>query len=187
MAEKPTPILLAQAIGITTSAMLSGGILSITLITVPSLLLSPPPLLARQWRLAYSIGSTIAPPLALLSSTAYTYLAWTLSSTPLTVNHPRGEWYAFAAAATVGVVPWTLGVMRGVNGLLKERAGRAEQAEGKGARGEIGKGEGEGEVEVEREGEEGTRSLLDRWGTLNLLRGLLPAVGTALGVWASLA
>jgi len=146
---------------------------------VPSLLLSPPPLLARQWRLAYKRGAAIAPPLALLASAAYTYLAYTLSNAPLSINHPRGEWYAFAAVATVGVVPWTVGVMRDVDGKLMERA------EGEGVRRKVDAGEVE--VEVEGEGEEGARSLLDRWGTMNLVRGLMPALGAVLGVWASLA
>lgn len=78
--------------------------------------------------------------------------------------------YYLAAALTVGIAPFTLGVMWPTNTKLKEFAQKEYVA---GA-------EGDEKEAVEVQG------LLKKWSCLNAVRGALPLVGAAVGAAAAL-
>ncbi|SLM35291.1 Protein of unknown function DUF1772 [Lasallia pustulata] len=172
----PTSIELAQVVGIAGSAFLSGGISFISYGVVPSLLLAPAPLLARQWRGMYLRGISVAPPFAVVSFAAYSYLAVKLYDAPLSVNHPKGELYALAALMTISVMPYTLLAMKNVNAKLMAKAKDMESLEVKEEVTEVGLPKGES-----------AKDLVRWWGILNFGRGVLPLVGALLGAWASFA
>jgi hypothetical protein len=54
----------------------SGAIGSISWQSVPALLDAPAPLLARQWKKIFDQGKVAAPPMAVLSSAIFGYLAY---------------------------------------------------------------------------------------------------------------
>ncbi|KAL4957066.1 hypothetical protein BDW69DRAFT_157112 [Aspergillus filifer] len=176
MSQFPPGVRAAQVVGLTGAAFLAGNISTYTLSAIPalqkSLSSSPAPsttTIAKQWQTMYNAGKAQNPPIALLTASAFAYLAWTAhsgTSAALDVLSPRNAtWlYAAAAAATVGIVPWTLATMRGVNSAL------AGVAEGVGANGE-------------KKGDE-VYELLGRWRVLNGIRGVLPLVGAMLGFLA---
>jgi len=83
--------------------------------------------------------------------------------------------YALSAIFVLGMVPWTQLVMWPTNVALfrkydeMKNLGLEEKAT------EVGLAKGES-----------TKELVDRWGTLNLVRGLLPLMGAVLGTWTTL-
>ena len=115
-------------------------------------------------------GKAAAQPIAILSSAAFGYLAYKLAKT---LNQTKGELYGLAAISTLSIVPYTLVLMRGVNGKL------------------INKSEGSKSMSVDEllsdlnANEESAKQLIDWWATLNVGRGLLPLVGTIVGTWAT--
>ena len=143
---------------------------------MPSLLLAPTPLLVRQWRTMYLRGKSLAPPVAIVSSASFSYLAIKLYNAPLSVNHPRGELYTLAAVMTVSILPYTLLVMKNVNAKLLAKAEEMESLDAKDKVTEVGLPQGET-----------AKELLDWWGVLNLGRAVFPLLGAVLGIWASLA
>ena len=119
----------------------------------------------------YNTGKAQNPPIALLTASAFSYLAWTAhsgTSAALDVLSPKNATWLYAAAAvvTVGIVPWTLAAMRGVNAAL------AGVAEGVGA-----------DVGGEKRSDE-VSELLGKWKVLNGVRGVFPLVGAVLGFLA---
>lgn len=144
--------------------------------TIPSLLLAPTPLLVRQWRTMYLRGWSVAPPIAVVSSASYGYLAMKLYNAPLSVNHPRGELYALAALLTGSVMPYTLFVMKDVNAKLMAKAEETERLD---AKDEV--------TEIKTPKGESAKELVDWWAVLNLGRAVFPLLGAVLGAWASLA
>jgi hypothetical protein len=177
----------AQALGITASACLSGasalvdllpqidrncsgGILAISYVTIPSLLLAPGSLGVRQWQKTFNQGKAAAPPIAMLSSAAFAYLAYKLSKT---LNQTKGELYGLAALSTLSIMPYTLVVMRGVNGKLLNKANDLKAMSLDDIATNL------------NDSEESAKELIDWWGTLNFGRGLLPLVGTIVGAWAT--
>lgn len=136
-------------------------------------MISPASLLALQWRKMYSQGAKTAPPLALTSCLANSYLAYTLRNSPVNPAHPRSTLYAAASAITIAIVPWTLVVMRNVNGKLMGKAAEVEKR-----RGVKGKA-----VDVKVDGVHG---LVGWWSWVNLMRGVFTGTGFALCTYASL-
>jgi hypothetical protein len=122
----------------------------------------------------------IAPSIAAVCASTYTYLGYaarssslasslTLSSRPRTTT---SNLYFLAAALTIGIAPFTVGVMMPVNNRLKAIATEAP-------------------VEVrdekaQREEDEEVKGLLEKWNGLNAFRGVLPLVGAVVGVVAAL-
>jgi hypothetical protein len=168
----PLPIRLAQTLGLSTSLLLSGGVLTTSIYLVPRLLESPSPLLLRQWLHTYNLGKRTAPPMAILSSLSYLYLAYqTHASDP---TDAKAWAYLTSGVLMAGIAPYTLTVMRGTNGKLIEKAGEMK-----------GFKDGETVVEVGL-GKETAHALVDWWGVLNLGRGVMLSVAGVLGVWTAL-
>ncbi|KAK7453488.1 hypothetical protein VKT23_011765 [Stygiomarasmius scandens] len=146
----PSGIRIAQALGIAGSAFVSGAILSISYIATPAIL-DYPFQVASQWDDVYTRGSHRMPPLALLSTGAYAYAAYTTTSTD------KARLFTLAALFTIGIVPYTFGTMLNTNNQLKRKIQVAEK-------------------------DEETIELVKKWKLLNAGRGLLPLVGSVLGI-----
>ncbi|KAK2768409.1 hypothetical protein FQN54_000264 [Arachnomyces sp. PD_36] len=190
-----TTLPVAQAAAITGSAFLAGGILSLSVLSIPTLAIpaksttkltpgTPIPHLTHQWLYLYGIGSSIAPKLALVCSTTFAYLGYTARSTGTTGasallrSRPASttsNLYYLAAVFTIGIAPFTLGVMWPTNTKLKEFAEREPVAEGTYI-----------DEKVEKQEVEEVQGLLNKWTNLNIVRGILPLVGAAVGAAAAL-
>jgi len=156
---EPLPIRVVQALGITTSLVLAGAIASISHITTPVLSTTPPSTFLPLWTRLYARGAATAPPLAVLSTACFLYLAYSAS-----------DWtgaYATAAAATLAIVPYTLLFMMGTNRRLEARA----KMVGASAKEDGGR-------------QEESRALLEWWTVLNFGRSVLPLVGGLVGLWS---
>jgi hypothetical protein len=158
-----TTLRIAQTLGITTSAILSGYVASVSMALVPRLLESPTPLLLRQWKSAYHSGKTYAPPFAALSSACYFYLYY----------KSKHNGYLTAGALTIGIVPYTLLVLMGTN---KKLLAKAEEAKTLGWKDEL--------VEVGL-GNETAHKLVDNWGILNLGRAVLLSSASVVAIWTA--
>jgi len=111
----------------------------------------------------FDIGKSTAPPLAVLAAATLSYVAYTkynISGSDAT------QWrgLAIAAAGTVGIVPFTLLFMGGINDKLIA----ASDAVGK---------------EV---ASESVRELVARWGRVNVVRSFLTLGATMAGIWSVL-
>jgi len=129
--------------------------------TIPALL-HPHPLpstVLAQFSRLYLLGARITPPIAVVSALSFFHTAYTVYSFH---GHPNWKWLAAGAACVVGTIPFTLGVMMPTNKELLMRAENGVSLEGL----------------MERE----TRALLEKWGRLNLVRGLLGLLGSVLAV-----
>ena len=116
-------------------------------------------------------GKAAAPPIAMISSAAFGFLAYKYSKT---LNQTRGELYGLAALSTLSIIPYTLLIMRGVNEKLISKANDTMTMSS------------DDIVVNQGDGEESAKELIDWWAILNLGRGLLPLLGTAVGAWATL-
>ncbi|PWY85954.1 hypothetical protein BO70DRAFT_378649 [Aspergillus heteromorphus CBS 117.55] len=188
MSAFPTSFRIAQAVGLTSAAWLSGTIFSLSYITIPVLLQShhdhaiPLQPITKQWRTLYETGKRRVPPLALLTASTFLYLAWRVRhNTPveaLASKHSMAV-YVGSALLTLGIVPWTAVVMGGTNGELMAWAERG----GDGVREEKGKGV---EKDDKEEEEERVRGLLARWGWLNAGRAVWPLLGGVVSLMGGL-
>ncbi|VDB95359.1 unnamed protein product [Peniophora sp. CBMAI 1063] len=169
----------AAAVGIMTSGILSGAIISASAWGIPAILTtassssSDAPLTTlRAFTTLYNRGKSTAPPLAALASASFAYAALRASNVPFITNGSfaaahRSLLFGAAAVLTVGIVPFTFAVMmRGIRVLVRAS---------------------EGEGEARKLGEGRAVEGVVAWGAQNYVRGLLPLVGCALGTWASFA
>ncbi|GAD93348.1 hypothetical protein PVAR5_1958 [Paecilomyces variotii No. 5] len=188
----------AQAVGILGSAFASGGILSISTLTVPALTLpersaiikipsktdTPGSTLSHvthQWLNVYDKGKLMFPSVALTSALAYSYLAYTLRHTARGGKVAR--LYLIAAATTMTIVPYTLAVMLPVNKRLQAHATRDDAAEKEGK--EDMATSAEEEAKRTREDRE-VPGLLETWTYMNAGRSLFPLAGAVVGITAAL-
>ena len=158
------------------SAFTSGTLASISLITIPAVITSPTPLtLLTTFHSALNSGVRVCPPLAVLSSLAHLTNSYYYYHYAGAGGGSSGaaKLSIAAALATLGIVPFTILVMQGVNEKLfsLERAELEMEKRAGGGRGR----------EVQRE----TRDLVRRWARLNLVRAVFPALGAVLRVLAA--
>ena len=104
---------------------------------------------------------------------SYAYLSYRLYGT---LNHPKAEMYGLSGLAALGIYPYTIFVMMPTNQELFQKHDEMK-----------GLHVGEKATEVGLAKGESTKELLDKWGMLNLGRGMLPLVGAVLGLWTTLA
>ncbi|RAK95500.1 DUF1772 domain-containing protein [Aspergillus ibericus CBS 121593] len=173
----PPSFCIAQVIGLSGAAWLSGTIYSLSYISIPTLLTShqehsiPLSTITKQWAILYETGKNRVPPIAVLTASTFLYLAWsTRASTALAAIAPRGSssLYTVSAALVLAIMPFTVGVMKGTNDRLKGWAGRG-----------VVEGKNGGE-------EEEVVGLLRRWAVLNGVRALWPLIGGIVGLVAGL-
>lgn len=133
-----------------------GAIISISLVGSPSAI-AVPQTSAQTWAEIYNRGANVMPKVAGTVALSYAYAAYAIYS-----NGGR-RWQGFAAAATcvVCIVPFTLVVMKKTNAALHHAA------------------ENRAVVTTAQ-----VSKLLNTWGALNYTRGLLPLVGTVIGLEA---
>lgn len=138
-----------------------GAITSISAVTIPVLQETvTPSRLPSTWKVLYDHGAARAPAMAVFTALNHTYVAY--------FKFQNGfDWRGSAVAGlfTAAIVPYTLSVMIGVNGKLTDaaRGGENRKADAK-------------EIDV----------LLGRWTVLNAIRGLLPLLGGAVGLWSAM-
>ncbi|KAK7040909.1 hypothetical protein VNI00_009505 [Paramarasmius palmivorus] len=159
-----TGVRIAQAVGILGSAFISGGILSLSWISVP-VVLRPTPYhsshyAAIQWADLYHRGAMTMPALAFLACSAYFFLSW---------NNGGNQLYATAGLLTIGIVPWTFATMMGTIGKLEAKIKLGEKAK---------------ETVAAKDYE--TEDLIKKWSLLNAVRGGFPLAGAVVGLFALL-
>ncbi|KIN09011.1 hypothetical protein OIDMADRAFT_141184 [Oidiodendron maius Zn] len=179
MAFVPISFRIAQAVGITGAAWLSGNIASLSLISVPALIQSgskdsvPSPVLAQQWKYNFEKGKSQNPPIAAASASAFSYLAWSVrSGSRLRSIVPKNsiQLYTTAAILTLGIVPYTLLAMQSTNSKL------------------IAKSEAWKGVAISGTSEDAEFiELVEKWTFLNGVRSSLPLAGAIAGFIAVLA
>ncbi|KAK2807504.1 hypothetical protein FQN50_005372 [Emmonsiellopsis sp. PD_5] len=177
MTTYPAGFRVAQAVGLTGAAWLSGNIATYSLSTIPSVLTAAqeaqlsPSAVAKIWRNGYDCGKTQNPPIAVVTAASFFYLGWAVrTGGPLfrQAAANASTMYYIAGLLTVGIVPYTLATMMGTNNKLVEKA-KAVEAEPVKA---MGKGD---EVEV----------LARKWVCLNGVRSLFPLAGALVGFCAA--
>ncbi|KAI9884883.1 MAG: hypothetical protein M1823_003324 [Watsoniomyces obsoletus] len=175
MAEIPTSIRVAQTLGITTSAILSGAIAWTSYAFVPALLQAPPSTLVQQWQQVYDTGKATAPPTALLVFASWAYVAYRHAQQPLASISGKWTSYAVASVSAIAIVPYTLLVMADTNRKLYAKANEARL---------LGSSTTD-EVTTEQE-RKSVKQLLDRWATLNVVRAVFPLITAVVGTWTAL-
>jgi hypothetical protein len=191
----------------------AGGMSAISLLAVPALLTTPPPprhhspfttastaptttttaaaaaaaaaaTPAQQFRTMYAIGRLTQPPGTLATALSFFYLAYHAHSTGSTTNTTTPAaagvglcaWrlWAYGGAAVLGALwPFTFLLLEPVSQRLLVLAAEGEEEQE----------EEEGGAEKECRKDE-AQALLRRWGVLNMVRAVLPAVGAGCGFWA---
>ncbi|TVY37177.1 putative mitochondrial membrane protein [Lachnellula subtilissima] len=160
---QPLPFRIAQTVGLTSTGLLAGISLSFTLVSVPRLLESPAPLLLRQWTHLYNEGKVTVPPLTIVASTMWAYLAYGASKAGAGSMEGEKYWgYVAAGVLSALFVPYTVLVMKDTNAKL------------------LGRGNLSAEEIVK---EESVHQLVDRWGLLNLGRGTALLASVLVGAW----
>ncbi|KAL6830245.1 hypothetical protein V8C40DRAFT_181281 [Trichoderma camerunense] len=153
------PPLVLVATGIVGSAWLSGAIMSFSIGGAPAAA-SVKQSSAKVWAELYKRGAASMPKVAIGTSLAYLLAAYDS-------YYNEGPWgiYLGAVGSVLSIIPFTLTIMKDVNGQLHEEA-----------RSEVGEVTHASTLRVD--------GLLDRWTTLNFIRSVLPLGGTALGCLA---
>ncbi|EJT98362.1 hypothetical protein DACRYDRAFT_24413 [Dacryopinax primogenitus] len=124
--------------------------------------------LLPRWEDFYDRGKLSAPFIGLFFSLLFVYISYSLGG-PFTSS--LAALYALAGAATVGIIPWTLGTMLPMNTRLQAYAAMKES-------------EVQGE-KAEKSAQQEVRRLFAAW-TMNSIRAMWPAQGAALAEWALL-
>jgi len=170
---EPSSIFLrvAQVAGITGPGLFSGLGITLSAITIPTILMSPTPLLLQQWRSTFLSGASIGPPLAIISFLNLGYVAYTKRNESIKnpgIHSNPVEWksYAFCALATLVVVPFTIVFINGTNRILMAESasdsGKTSLADSQ------------------------ARSLVEKWSRLNALRSCFPILGLVVVLWSAL-
>ncbi|KAF2200729.1 hypothetical protein GQ43DRAFT_441288 [Delitschia confertaspora ATCC 74209] len=167
--KPPNAIRIAQAVGITASAMLAGTNMALSVFAIPAIMQGPAPLAARQWRQIYDLGKKVGPGLAAIGTATLAYVAYQEDPTsfPFKLN-------VAACLMLPSIVPYTLVVMAPTNKGLYSKASSLASTD---------LSDKSAETSIERE--ETVHALLDKWATLNLGRALVTLVGTAAAMWAA--
>ncbi|KAK4116190.1 hypothetical protein N656DRAFT_774391 [Canariomyces notabilis] len=164
------------------SSITAGLSLSLSFFMVPRLLEAPVAVMLQQWQCTYRQGAVTMVPLCLVSGVSYLWLALQHTSSSSAagagmLSSWRGKSFLAAGLLTAGVVPYTAAFMMGTNRRLMERADREAAAKGKVT---------EFSDKI-LEQEKSAKALVDWWGVLNLVRGVMLTVGSACGLAAATA
>lgn len=125
----------------------------------------------RLWEQHYQRGASQNPPIALGAAASLGFLAWSLRGlrTATVVGLRPSSLFVIAAVSTMAIVPFTIVFMRPTNNKLLAHAAKAKKDE----------------LSVTET--EDVASLLERWTSLNRLRGVLPMVGAVAACLAVIA
>ncbi|KAF1994701.1 DUF1772-domain-containing protein [Amniculicola lignicola CBS 123094] len=142
---------------------------TLSISSVPAILLAPAPLAARQWLAVYNAGHIIGPWFSILSSLAFGYVAYNqdTSSLPFKLN-------IFAALAIPSIIPFTFAFIMPTNKKLFAKAESLANASLE-----------DKAVEKGVPKEETVHQLVDKWGMLNLVRTAITGLGAVAAIWAA--
>ncbi|PVH94670.1 hypothetical protein DM02DRAFT_183500 [Periconia macrospinosa] len=165
-----TGLLIAQAIGITTSTYLFGENMSLSFVSIPPILQAPAPLAARQWHKLYDIAKSFALPLTAAATLSTAFVAFN--------QHPSSLAFKLNVVATAlfpAIVPYTFLTIVPVNEKLfaKEKEYASSSLEDKAVEAGVVKGET-------------VHALIDKWAVLNVGRASITGIGAILTIWAAL-
>jgi hypothetical protein len=139
---------------------------------------------AHQWLYIYDKGKVIFPSIAITSSLLYSYAAYAVRNTT-TGRTSRSGLYLTAATLVLMIAPCTAVLIVPINKKLDALARRDDGAEQRGDEGEQKLGRG-AEEEARREKQDDEfPSLIAQWSQMNVVRGLFPLLGAALGAATS--
>lgn len=173
--EKLPAVRVAQAAGTLFAAGAAGMSLNLSFALVPRILESPTPLMLQQWQRMYNTFKIVMPPLAIAAGVNYAYLATRFWPAVSTVNGLAAgtvaRVYGIAAALCFVFVPYTLAVIGPTNRALFAKVDQ------------LGARKLTEEVVEAGPQSESAKALVDRWGTLNLGRGVMLATAASLGLW----
>ncbi|KAK3941780.1 hypothetical protein QBC46DRAFT_381958 [Diplogelasinospora grovesii] len=147
------------------ASLFTGGLIeSVSLFSVPALLVAPHNIAAKQFKLIYGIGISTQAPSSVVAAILHAFIAYRFHQAG------SGTWSRWAtSAALMGcIVPFTIAMMEPVNRQLLAIAGTGDAKEGG------------TEVSAKTEG------LLRRWNVLNAVRGSLAVAAGAIGLWTVL-
>lgn len=150
-------------------SLLSGAMLSLSLIAVPVLLdtTTQAPQLLHQWVRMYHYGHQALPTMAVGTSLLYAYTAAHIEKSQRRVQYrPRWQVLALAALATVSMVPFTWLVMVPTNNKLFQLQ-EASKTDAHIATFEV------------------ARDLIVSWSWMHFTRSVMPLVGAVLGAGAA--
>jgi hypothetical protein len=154
--------------------LLTGKTIAHGLVTVPALLLARSEdglssgAILKVWRRMYQRGHAHSPKIAILTSSAFTYLAWRASQT--TGGRVPMLLFGTAASLVTGIVPFTLVFMLPINDALMVRTAEKDISSDP----------------PEKPEQKTTEEVLTRWAVLSGIRSLLPLAGGVLGLLAVL-
>ncbi|KAK3394606.1 hypothetical protein B0H63DRAFT_51959 [Podospora didyma] len=158
-----------QATAIFLSAAGSGAGLAISSFVIPRLLECPTPLMLQGWKKTFLRGRATMPLSGAIAAASYFFLAY---------SGRGGRAYAYAGALSVGIIPYTLVLMKSTNNALLDAA---EQMEA-----DALLAGGDDKVVVTLEQERSAKYLVDHWGMLNLGRVAMLATASAVALAVSL-
>jgi hypothetical protein len=173
------------------SSITAGLSLSLSFFMVPRLLEAPVAVMLQQWQRTYRQGAVTMVPLCLVSGASYLWLALQHTSSSSAagagmLSSWRGKSFLAAGLLTAGVVPYTAAFMMGTNRRLMERADQEAAHREAAAKGKpIPMPVPSPQFELEQE--KSAKALVDWWGVLNLVRGVMLTVGSACGLAAATA
>ncbi|KAF1820609.1 uncharacterized protein K489DRAFT_433315 [Dissoconium aciculare CBS 342.82] len=111
-----------QLIAIAGTGCLTGLIASFTYFGVPTVMLAPDNLAARQWKQLYVLGKASMPPFAVVCSTAFAFLAYQSRGIHSKFPFAVSNLYIAAAISIPMIVPYTLGPMHASVKALEAKA-----------------------------------------------------------------
>ncbi|KAI1079038.1 hypothetical protein F5B20DRAFT_190513 [Whalleya microplaca] len=156
-----TPVTVATGCGILTSAVAAGIGTSLSVIGIPTILNTgaPTDVMLRQWRFQFLRGRSFMPIVGTLNAATYLFIAYNYYTIGL-------EWRGFAAAgfSTFSLVPFTLIFIMGTNNKLLAACSSSDRKE-------------------KTMSDATATALIKRWGELNVVRQLVPMIGTGLALW----
>jgi len=174
MTDSPTPIRIAQVLGITGTAALAGVSFSVSGLVIPRILESPTPLLLRQWQHLYDTAKMIVPPLAVVCGSSFLFVAYDAHQRTATVVPHQWKAYVASALLTLGIVPYTLLVIMPINRRLWQKVKDMRH---------LAATDTVFEATV---GDETAHALVDKWATVNVGRATLLGVAAVTAAWIAL-
>ncbi|KAI0599900.1 hypothetical protein F4775DRAFT_548792 [Biscogniauxia sp. FL1348] len=166
----PTPLRVAAGAGIMASVWAAGIGTGLSLFSIPTILSggAPRDVMLRQWKFHFLRGKALMPGLGALNAANYWIVAY--------AGWSRGlEWRGLAAggASTFLIIPYTVVFILGVNERLVAAADGKEEEEK----------DQEHQDQEKPMSEDTVRRLIKKWGDLNVVRAVVPLVGSGLALW----
>ncbi|CAO2649665.1 Nn.00g070500.m01.CDS01 [Neocucurbitaria sp. VM-36] len=167
--------LAAKVVGLTGAAWLSGNIAALSFISVPAVVRGREggaityASAVEVWKKMYEAGKAQNPPIALGCATSFAFLAWTSRSLQGMSSGRNSKLFALAAFMTIGIVPYTIAVMKPTNDKLMQFATKTKK------------------TELSATDQESIDAILQQWTFLNTLRSAFPLAGAAIASVAIMA